>query len=72
VDKAKLVSSGRDVRGYHVARERAFRGDVAAIRSQILSVRQPDPKVIEKLLAVCSEARAKAVRDVLREIGWGV
>ena len=70
VDKAKLARSGRDAAGYHAARERAFRVDVAEIRAKLLRTRPPDPAVFGKLLAVCSRDRAKAIKDVLHEAGW--
>jgi len=72
VDKGKLVSSGRDARGYHAGRERAFKDDVSSIRAQLLEARQPDAAVFEMLLAACSVDRAKAVREVLREGGWNL
>jgi hypothetical protein len=72
VDKAKLVRSGRDGRGYHAARERAFRVDVDEIRGRILENRQLNVALISTLLAVCSAVRAKAVRQVLLETGWNV
>lgn len=72
VDKAKLVRSGRDGRGYHAGRERAFREDVDAIRRRILETRQPDGQVFQALLAVCSADRARAVRQILLETGWNV
>lgn len=71
VDKGKLVSSGRDGRGYHAGRERAFKDDVLRIRAQLLDVerREPDLAVFGRLLESCSAQRASAVRNVLREAG---
>jgi hypothetical protein len=72
VDKAKLVRSGRDGRGYHAGRALAFRADVKAVRRRILEERQVDDGVISALLSVCSDARAQSVRQVFLETGWNM
>jgi len=72
VDKAKLLATGRDGRGYHAERQRAFRRDVALIRERVLESRAPDAGVFTKLLEACSQNRARAVRQVLEEAGWNV
>lgn len=69
-DQAKLVAKGHDRQGFHALRERAFRGDVAAIRLKILESRTPDEGIIGALMEECSAGRAKAIRKVLMEEGW--
>jgi hypothetical protein len=70
VDKAKLVRAGKDDRGYHASRERAFRDDVASILSRILERRQVDAGRVDGLLSCCGRDRARAVRAVLDDAGW--
>lgn len=70
VDKAKLVRAEKDPHGYHAARERAFRDDVAAVLRRVLESRQVEGAVVADLLGACGKERARAVRAVLVSAGW--
>lgn len=70
-DKAKLVKAGKDERGYHAGRERAFRREVADILDVLRKRgKPPDMKTLDAILALAGKDREKAIREVMRDAGW--
>lgn len=72
-DKEKLVKASKDPTGFHAARARQFRQDVADILRSILDAgEEPAMDVVKPMLATCPRDRRAAVAGVLRERGWPV
>lgn len=72
-DKAKLAAAGKDLRGYHGERERAFRRDVKDILD-VLRKRgaPPDTQMLNEILALAGKQREKLVRAAMRAAGWPI